>query len=303
MRSKAGVALLLVASAAAAQNAKETCPEASERAQRLVDQGRLLEARAAFLSCAQESCPAFVKRDCQKQLEDLKANLPSIIVHVKDKSGSDVAHGAVSLDGTKIGELDGRVLELDPGTHKLRVELPDGRVFDRQIILAAGEHNRAVTFGEPEPPPPVVQVKVENERSGGWTPVRTIGFVGILAGSVSLVAGVVAQSLAIIDQSNASTLQNQANSDSSGSCITLSPGNPSPNDPASSKCNNAVSYHQQALTSQTLAIVLGGVGLVALVGGIVMFAVGGNKPATSTSWKITPIVGPKLAGVSLGVAF
>jgi len=292
MRFGAGAIVFCVASAAAAQNTKETCPQASERAQRLLDDRRMLEARNAFIACAQESCPAAVKRDCEKQLEELKKNVPSIVIRVKDKSGSDVAHGAVSLDGTKIGELDGRDLEVDPGTHKLHVELPDGRAFDRQVIIAAGEHARAVTFdmnapaslGDGVPDVQFDHSKHETASSGGgWSAVRTVGFVGIVAGSIGLVVGGIFLGVQISNETTAGT-----------SDLSQCPVKPDP-----VKCTNAVNA---ARADQTISLAAFIAGTVVLATGVVLFIVGKNKPA-ATAWHVAPMVGPKLGGLSLGVSF
>ncbi len=284
MRLMLGAAVLLVASAASAQDVKETCPQTSERAQRMLDERRLLEARAAFLSCAQDSCPAAVKRDCRAELDAMKKSLPSIVIRVIDKNHSDVAHGAVTLDGTKIGELDGRVLEVDPGTHKVHVELPDGRVFDRQVILVVGEQSRPVTFDMSASVEGAPDVKLEHKsEASGWTAVRAIGFIGIIVGAVGLVASGIFFGFEAANVSTAGT-SNANNCD-------LQPNPP--------QCLNALVV---AKTDGDIALGAGIGGLVFLGAGIVLFIVGGHKSAAS-SWNITPIVGPKLAGASFGVSF
>jgi hypothetical protein len=290
MRAKACIAALLVASAASAQDVKETCPQASERAQRMLDERRMLEARAAFLSCAQDSCPAAVRRDCRAQLDEMKKTLPSIVIHVLDQSHSDIAHGAVTLDGTKIGELDGRTLEVDPGTHKIHVELPDGRVYDRQVIVAAGEQSRSIMFdsnaaslgaGVPNLP---FEHKEQPQASGGWSTVKTLGLVSMIVGGVGLVVG---GFFLAIDVSNV------------GTAGTSNP-NECPLQPNPDTCTKALNAAKNL--DEPLMFAAGISGLVFLGAGIAMFVVGGNKhPATS--WNVAPMVGPKVGGLSFGVSF
>jgi hypothetical protein len=293
-------ALALATSAAHAQNVKETCVDSSERGQKLVDDRKLLLARNAFLSCAQDSCPGPVRRDCQAQLDDLKKNIPTVVIRAKLKDGSD-ATGWVFLDGTKIGTLDGQRLELDPGTHRIHVETQDGRVYDRQVIVAAGERDRAVLFdanaAPPTQAPPPSDVAVKTH----WSTVKTIGFAGIWIGSAAIVGGVVSQLLAFVFQSNATTQQGK-----DPGCVTLSPPPPPAADPNDglATCNSAVSYHQQAVTAQGVAIGLGLGGLATLVTGIVMYAVGGNVPDDKTARvQLTPLVSPTFAGLGLGGSF
>ncbi len=297
------LAIGLCARESSAQNVKQTCADASERGQKLVDDRKLLQARNAFLSCAQESCPGPVRRDCQSQVDELKKTIPSMIIRVKEKDGSDAAQGSVSLDGTKIGVLDGQLLEADPGTHKVHVELPDGRVYDRQVILAAGEHGREVTFdASASATAPAAPVVVEKPVVGTqWSTVKTLGLVTIIVGGSAIVIGVATQLLAFVFQGDATTQQNK---DPSG-CVTLSPPAPpaaNPND-GSTICNSAVSYHQQALAMQTVTIGLFVGGGAALIGGIVMFAVGGNRPARAARLRVTPLVSPTFAGLGLGGSF
>src|SRR5207237_8179081 len=72
-----------------------------------------------------------------------------------------------------------------------------------------------------------------------------------------------------------------------------------PLQPNPTQCNSALTA---AKLDIQLAVGAGIPGAIFLAGGIVLFIVGGNKPATS-AWNITPIVGPKLAGLSFNASF
>jgi hypothetical protein len=292
--TRLAAALVLATSAAHAQDVKDNCADASERGQKLVDARRLLEARNAFISCAQESCPAAVRSDCQAQLDAVKKNIPTIVVRAKDKSGSDVAQGAISLDGTKVGVLDGQDIQLDPGTHDVQIDLPDGRSFHRQVILAAGERSRQIVFDERAPA--ATAPVAEKAPAKRWTVVRSIGFVSTIVGGVAVTGGLITELVAVSAENNATTLRSR-----SANCPTLSPQPPDGPYNYDASCQDAISYHSQALTDQTLAFALLIGGGVALVGGIVLFVVGGNKPASSVA--LTPLVGPGFGGVGLGGTF
>ncbi len=298
MRAALALALATICftPAAFAQGAKESCIDASERGQKLVDDRRLLSARNAFLSCAADSCPAPVRRDCQSHLDELKKNIPLIVVRVKDKDGSDIARGAVSLDGAKVGVLDGQTVELDPGTHAIHVELPDGRVFDRQVILAAGDHATSVTFDvaakeAAQQSPPVVANETPKTH---WSAMKTIGFAGIWIGGAAIVGGLVTELIALASQSNATTLQSR-----SPDCPSLDPSFIA----TDTDCQNAQAYHSQALTNQTIAFVLWAGGAAVLVGGIIMFAVGGNVADKTARIHVMPLIAPSLAGIGLSGSF
>lgn len=287
----------LVATSARAAGTKEACIDASERAQKLVDQGRLREARTGFLACAQASCPEAVRSDCQAQFAELKKKIPSVIVRARDASGSDVAGGTVSLDGTSLGVLDGKTIDLDPGTHELALTLPDGRSFHRQIVVAAGEPTRDIAFDASaraslETPPPTAP------RATQWSAVRTAGMVTTIVGGVGLGASVVFFVLTQTFQSNAVALQGR-----SASCPMLSPQPPDMPGNYDANCQQAISDHAQALTAQdlSLALLIGGGAVLAT--GLVLFIVGGNKPAPASALRVTPMVGPTFAGLGLRGAF
>jgi hypothetical protein len=290
MRAASGVAalaLFLVAAPALAEDVKSECIDASEKAQKLVDQRRLLEARNGFLSCAKDACPEAVRRDCQTQYDAVKKNIPSMIVRVTGKDGSDVAQGAVSLDGVQIGVLDGKELEANPGTHEIAVALPDGSTFHRQVILAPGEHARVVAF-DARQPVAAAPVATPEKPQTHWSVVRSFGLVSMIAGGVGLVAGGIFLAFDLLNQSTAGVSD-------PAQCPDQSP---------TSTCIRAL---DAARTDQTIFEAASITGGVLLIGGIVMFVVGGNvtkapeKPAAKV--RFTPWFGPEGAGLGLAGTF
>jgi hypothetical protein len=286
---RVGVTLLaLLLSTPAFAESTNSCADASERAQKLVDERRLLEAKAAFRSCAQSACPAAISNDCQGRLEEMKKTLPSIVVSVKGKDG-DVAGGVVTLDGANIGVVDGQSVDVDPGTHKIHVQLPDGRTFDRQVILAPGDHSRPVTFDTQQ-----TQTQTSTQAQTHWTTMRTAGFITLVIGATAFAVGFASQILALTEQNNATTLQSRANAEESGSCPSLSSIS------ANSDCESAISFHNQANASQSAALGLFVTGGVVAITGVILFVVGGNE---RTHVAIHPLIGPTFAGLGISSAF
>jgi hypothetical protein len=110
-------------------------------AQELRMSGRLLESRAEMRSCAAEACPAIVQRDCVSWLDAIETQLPSITVRVTlDGRRTD---GRVSIDGELRPELTlGKAIELNPGKHRVRCELPGLSPFEEEFITSEGERYR-----------------------------------------------------------------------------------------------------------------------------------------------------------------
>ena len=117
--------------------ATEACLAAHTDGQKARRDGRLLEARRSFLTCAAASCPDLVKQQCVPWLADIEARIPSVVLDVRDESGRDLGDVRVSVDGTqRLERLDGRRMPLDPGMHTFRFEARGHRTVERSFVLA-----------------------------------------------------------------------------------------------------------------------------------------------------------------------
>lgn len=147
-----GVPLALVLAFAlpahAADRAKpglEACASASEAAQSLLDEHKLLSARERLLVCTQTTCPAAIKRDCDELLSKVDATMPSIVLSVRDSSGQDVVDAQVTIDGAPLpNALQGRALPIDPGSHTLHFERAGAAPQDLVVVAHEGERARDV---------------------------------------------------------------------------------------------------------------------------------------------------------------
>jgi hypothetical protein len=126
---------------------KQACVAAYEEAQQLRKDGKLTSSRARLLVCAQDSCPAVVRKDCTVWLAEVEQATPTVVLAARSPSGQDAVDVTVSLDGKPLAKrLDGKALPLDPGPHTFRFELPSAQVPAREetILLHEGERNRQV---------------------------------------------------------------------------------------------------------------------------------------------------------------
>jgi hypothetical protein len=181
------VILALVSTAATAKTANardpsvEACAIASESGQRAAATGQLAEARAQFLVCAQ-ACPATIRRDCEQRLSQTEADLPSIIISLRDAGGHDVTIANVTIDGRAAPRaLAGEALTLDPGPHTLRVELGKDVVVE-SLVLRAGEKARPVELRVGAP-------LVPSRVSWAVYPLAGIGIAGVAAFTALAIAG------------------------------------------------------------------------------------------------------------------
>ena len=141
----------LAAREARADLTKEQCIDANGRGQVLRHDGKLSAARAELRSCVSPSCPAMVRDDCARRLDELDRAQPSVVFEVKDGAGADVIDVRVSMDGELLAEhLDGTPLRVEPGVHVFSFEAVGHlAVTDRMLVREgeAGRHERVTVDG------------------------------------------------------------------------------------------------------------------------------------------------------------
>jgi hypothetical protein len=137
---------LTILGKAAAEPTKLECVEANEAAQDLRRGGSLRAAHEKLATCTATACPAAVREDCAQRLSDVTAAQPTIVFVAKDATGADLETVRVTLDGAPFADkLDGTALEVDPGEHTFRFELPGARAVVKRLVLHEGEQGRRET--------------------------------------------------------------------------------------------------------------------------------------------------------------
>jgi hypothetical protein len=190
-----GLSLTLLATPALAQR-RDECVAAFDRAQTLRAQGQLRAARASFVVCASDSCPAPLRKDCAQGLAAIDTDLPTVVLGARDSAGHDIAPTAVYVDDERVPAADGRAIAYDPGPHVIRFEHPPDAPVTEHVILRVGEHNREIlaTFQAPpaavpaptapsSPPPEAPSpppTEKHSTRPTGWILALTgVGALGI----------------------------------------------------------------------------------------------------------------------------
>jgi hypothetical protein len=137
--------LMVAAPGAARAGEKDDCFNAAEKAQKLKLDKKFTAARQQILTCARDVCPAMVKSDCVKWLNEVDTAMPTITVRARDKDGHDVVEVKVYVDGQLLlPKLEGTSVPIDPGEHKLRYEFPDGQSSEETVLIAEGEKDRVI---------------------------------------------------------------------------------------------------------------------------------------------------------------
>ncbi len=127
------------------------CYDAHEAAQIERKAGAWRKARGLLATCGRLECPAIVQRDCVTWAAELAAEQPSVVIAVVRDDGSDVLGATVFVD-SEPAPNDGHALEIDPGTHRARVELVGHSAFEQSFVVREGERARRVAITVPSGP-------------------------------------------------------------------------------------------------------------------------------------------------------
>jgi hypothetical protein len=172
--------------------ASDLCFSAAERAQPLMREKRLREARSELETCARDECPRAARADCRGWLADVARQEPSIVISAHEIRGSLMhdLHGVRAIvDGTVAAEsADDTPLVVDPGPHHLQLERPGAAPIERSIDVREGEKRRLVNVYWWAP--------AETSPSGARTPLAAyvlggVGVVAVGAGTFLEVGGLV----------------------------------------------------------------------------------------------------------------
>jgi hypothetical protein len=129
----------------------DACFTAAERAQPLVKQKRLREARAELEVCARDVCPRIARTDCRDWLADVAREQPSIVIAAHEvneaENTRDISGARATIDGAiVVDKVDPKPIPIDPGQHRLRLEKAGLGPIEQNIEIHEGEKGRVVTF-------------------------------------------------------------------------------------------------------------------------------------------------------------
>jgi serine/threonine-protein kinase len=127
------------------------CRDAYAQAQNLRDAHRLLAARAQLRVCTQPECSAFVVKECTGWLLDVESRIPGVVFTAKDARGNTLTDVTVlAADVPLTTRLDGRAVDVDPGSQVFTFVANDGSRATQTVVVAEGQkaQNVSATFGQ-----------------------------------------------------------------------------------------------------------------------------------------------------------
>ena len=294
--SKLAVAVLGLAPALverpalAADPTTADCLSANEHAISLRAQHKLRDARSQLLVCAAATCPADVRNECTRRVEDVNKSMPTLVFEAKDAAGNDLSGVRVTMDEQPLVErLEGTALSIDPGEHQFAFETQGYPKVWKQLVIREGEKERRerVVFGETpaglEAPTTGGVGASSPQRNDTSSPTRnpgalqrTVGWSATGAGAVGIVLGVVF------------TVQKNSKNDEAD---RICPSGMGCNDGDNAKIG---SLTDQANTKGTLAAISFVTGGLLVAGGLVAVF---TAPDKSKTIAIAPALSPGFHGL------
>jgi hypothetical protein len=257
-------------------------------------QGKTATAWSEFTEAAAQAAHAGEadrERYAREHVAGLEARLHKVVLEMTPPAGG----AELMLDGQPLpGGTIGAEIPLDPGTHSIEMTAPGKRKWARQVEIAADAGVTRVPVQLEDAEGPAAQTVAPPERverplpSAGGT-ARTVGFVALGAGAVALATGVIFELRAQSLKSNSDNEAHQA----AGAQLA---GDQASHD---SLKQQADGDYASAQTSQTVAIVAGGVAAVAVAAGVTALLMSSSSSHPTSGVQVRPDVGRSVAGITL----
>lgn len=167
------------------RSSSEECFSAYEGAQSSRRSGKLVRSKSELGVCI-SVCPASLQSDCKGWLSDVEAAIPRLSVSARGAGGEDLASFQVEIDGVSWAMPTD--IELDPGSHVVRVSSAGRVAAERHVVVGAAQHARETFLLESEPR--VVGSRATTKESasiGPWVLGAIGGVMLLAAGTLSLV--------------------------------------------------------------------------------------------------------------------
>jgi hypothetical protein len=193
--------------ARADQPSTADCLSASDASLKSDNDHHLRAERTQLLVCAAPSCPADVRRECVRRVEEVLGAIPTVIFEARDTAGNDLTAVKVTMDGETLADrLDGLAISVDPGIHTFVFESAGEAPVRKVLVVREGQKERRelISFGrsaasrspaQATSPPPLAP-PVEGTSAIGmqrWLAIAAAG-VGAAALGTGAVLGAVALS-------------------------------------------------------------------------------------------------------------
>jgi len=212
MGSAISIAVVLLLASSAARAAGPTtaqCLAASDASLKFATEHKLRAERAQLIQCAASTCPAAIHKECLSHVDEVNAQIPTIIIAAANHAGENLTAVKVSMDGEPLTDrLDGTALAVDPGEHTFTFEAAGEPTLTKKLVIEQAQKDRheLVAFA-------VEHKEAASTPTTAATPLsRVLGTQRVVAlvsggiGVVGLGVGAVFGALAVSQKASAESL-------------------------------------------------------------------------------------------------
>jgi hypothetical protein len=130
------------------------CVEAHASAQELKQAGQLVESRAQLLRCSRDNCPDLVRSECLNMIDDLRAQIPTVVLRVTVDGESSVDVQVYMDEKLLFSEVPTRAFDLNPGKHRFVFRYRQLAPIEREVAITDGERLVPIVVRFVTPPQP-----------------------------------------------------------------------------------------------------------------------------------------------------
>jgi hypothetical protein len=285
---------------AAADVTKAQCIDANAKGQDLRRDGKLSAAREQLRACVSPSCPALVREDCARRLDEVEAAQPTLVFDARDTSGRDRSAVSVTVDGQPWTEkLDGTALPVDPGEHAFTFTVPDQPPVTLTLVVKEGQKERREPLALGTPPPTATALATGGETPAASVPSASPPHAASRGLGTRKILGVAAAGAGLAGIAIGSVFGGR----------TFSEASQQKSDCASP---TSCTHHTQAVADHASATTDGAISMVGFIAGGVLLAGGAalffaptrtSEPPAATAIVVSPAVAPGAGFLSVSGRF
>lgn len=175
------------------------CVQSFTESQKLRETEKLLAARTELRRCAEPACPELTRKPCAEWLKELEVLVPTVSIDVARSDGKAIAAVRVTLDDSlTLPEPSGAPVEVDPGAHRLKVEVAGFGPQEQSFEIAAGTHELPLRFRFG----PAEAAAQTGDEARAPSAAAIVGWTGVALAAAGLVAGAVSGGVAMSNKSD-----------------------------------------------------------------------------------------------------
>jgi hypothetical protein len=163
----------------AAEPSIKECLASSEASLKLANDYKLRAERAQLLVCSAASCPAEIRKECLKRVDEVNIAIPSVVFDVRDPDGNDLTAVKIMMDDEVLAErIRGVALSVDPGEHLFRFSTAGQAMLEKRLLIRESQKDRheVIQFpGQKKAAEDQTSEAAATERSPALEPKRAAG--------------------------------------------------------------------------------------------------------------------------------